>query len=259
MEGGAYVTTDEGLLPIHLASHSGFTAGIRTLLSSNFNTIAIRENTEMMLSLDFAVNELSDENSSLMDEDDPAPMEESSNENPNRNVKSSVELILSSILYDRLISLPRQAGDDYPFLPLHGAAMARPTLETWNALVSIYPNHALDVDSEGRTVTHLICLEESDDVENDIGMLATVDEATFKIFDQDGFLPLHRALASCDVSFEFIKAVTNRQQDAIYVEVGSGNEHSSLANLLPVQVAALHDCELDIIFDLLKITAGILR
>ena len=78
MEGGAYVTTDEGLLPIHLASHSGFTAGIRTLLSSNFNTIAIRENTEMMLSLDFAVNELSDENSSLMDEDDPAPMEPAS-------------------------------------------------------------------------------------------------------------------------------------------------------------------------------------
>ena len=34
---------DEGLLPIHLASMDGFTAGIRTLLSANFDSISITQ------------------------------------------------------------------------------------------------------------------------------------------------------------------------------------------------------------------------
>ena len=49
------ITNDEGLLPLHLAAMSGFSAGIRTIFAYGFNTIYARENTEEMLPIDFAV------------------------------------------------------------------------------------------------------------------------------------------------------------------------------------------------------------
>lgn len=260
-EGAVYVTNDEGLLPIHIASMYGFTAGIRTLLSAKFETIDFRENIENMLPLDFAVDGFKEENSSLkMDEDEEDHVSQKSNHDSNTDHKASIELILASTLYDRVISVPRQAGDGYPFLPLHGAAKARPTVDSWNTLLSLYSENAIDTDQNGCTVTHLICSHEKDesDFEKDLGMLANVDQGTFLMFDNDGFQPLHRALTNSDVPLAFIKAVIDRENSAL-TQVSRSNNKSSLENLLPVQVAAAYDCELGIIFELLKSTVGILR
>ncbi len=259
-EEATHVTTDEGLLPIHLASMSGFTAGIRTLLSAKFDIISSRENTEMMLPLDFAVDGFREENSidGTPSSQKYETTDDSSSFNQNKNYKSSIELILACTLYDRMITIPHNAGDDYPFLPLHGAVKARPTLESWKAISLLYKNHAMDIDVNGYTATHVLCSLESDDVEKDLRMLETLHQDTFLINDNDGLIPLHRALLNTNVSFNFVEAIINRQNCAITEEVKSKGGTSALDKLLPVQLAALHKCDLDIIFELFKNTTGIL-
>jgi len=247
------ITTDEGLLAIHYSSMSGFTAGIRTLLSTKFDIISSRTNHDMMLPLDFAIDGLEEENFSDAETDD------SSTHNPNINYKSSIELILASTLYDRMITIPHNAGVNYPFLPLHGAAKARPSLDSWKSISLLYNDHALDRDLNGGTATHVLCSHQSDEVERDIGMINTVHRDTFSVRDDDGCLPLHRALFNSNVSFNFFEAIIERQNSAITEEVRSNNGPSALQKLLPVQLAALHKCDLNIIFELMKNTAGIIH
>merc|ERR1719491_2621946 len=127
---GVFVTSDEGLLPIHLATSAGFAAGLRTLLSSEFSTISSRDKLENMLPLDVAVQELEQleiEESPML----PVSLEHSSaqrmsstseNEDTRQRIIACIEILLSSMYYNRLISSPRENQNlDYPFLPLHSA------------------------------------------------------------------------------------------------------------------------------------------
>ena len=248
-------TNEEGLLPIHLASMSGFTAGIRTLLSSKFDIISSRENTEMMLPLDLAIEGFREENSS---DSTPASQmieaDDSSNHNQNKNYKSSIDLLLASTLYNRMIAIPHNAGDDHPFLPLHGAMKACPTLESWKAISLLYCNHAMDTDINGCTAAHVLCSLDSDNAEKDILMLETLHQDNFSTFDNDGLLPLHRALLNSNTPFNFVKAIINKRNCAITEQVRSKHGTSAFEDLLPVQLAALHSCDLDIIFELFRNT-----
>lgn len=257
------IATDEGLLPIHLAAMSGFTAGIRTLLSATFESIQKRELTEFMLPLDFAVDGLSEEHSSSIADNaeessnQDVLMKEVSSHDLNKNHKSSVELLLSSMFYNRLISAPRQAGSDHPFLPLHGAAVSCPTVDSWRTILSLYGHdHALDLDSNGCTVAHMLCSQDRDAMLQQIEVLEMVKQETFFMVDKQGFLPLHRALTNKNVSLDFIEAVL-RKHSAIADEVQLNNQNQ-FAKLLPVQLAACHNCDLDVIFELYKTTAGVL-
>lgn len=233
---GIHITNDEGLLPIHLAAMSGFNSGIRTILSLDFKSIAKRESTELMLPLDFAIQSFQEEDSSNLD---------------------TIELLLSSAVYGRVIPRPRKAGEKYPFLPLHGAAMLRPSNQSWRELLTIYNGHIMDRDLKGRSVAHILCIpceSEEVDVSIDIEMLGLVDRQTLKICDHDGFLPLHRALANPEVSVALVKKVLSLHNGAISHAVGP---HNLLhCGMLPLQIAALYKCNNDVIFELAKRTTA---
>lgn len=252
------ISTDEGLLPIHLAAMSGFTAGIRTLLSYTFETIYTRELTEMMLPLDFAVEGFKEEMTNI--EQDSSPQEQSHRDgfshDSNRNHKSSIELLLSSMLYNRLISVPRQAGNGFPFLPLHGAAVACPSVESWRTLISLFGEHALDVDLKGQTAAHIFCSQDRDGMLQQKEVVKMLAKETFYTVDNEGYLPLHRALTKKNISLDFVKAILGRNHDAIVRPIQSkDNSHLRFDNYLPAQLAAVHDCELSIIYELFKAAA----
>lgn len=260
-EGANHISTDEGLLPIHLASMSGFVAGIRTLLSYSFEVISIRESTEMMLPLDFAVDGLNDENN-RKDSNFTSNQQIDQNvglnhERINKNYEAAIELLLSSMLYNRLISSPRNTNAQYPFLPIHAAAVACPNHESWKTIMSLYgEQHSLDVDSNGRTATHIFCSQEIEDIPEHLEVLNMFKPETFYIVDYNGFLPIHRAVTKKKVSQNFIEAILKKNHDAIAQKVQS-NEPSQFENFLPVHLAAAHDCKLDIIFEMFKSTIGV--
>ncbi len=230
------VRTDEGLLPIHLAAISRFNAGIRTILSTDYKSIAARE-SEFMLPVDFAIDSMKEEGSEDRD---------------------TIELLLSSALYGRVIRNPRNAGESYPFLPLHGAAISRPSIESWKEL--FYESQMSDIDVHGRSIAHLICTPRNDNEESDvtkeIEMLKLVPKECFKRHDNDGFLPLHRVLTNANVSVELMRSVITLENDAVLSEVKSSGGSSKFEEMLPIHVAAVHDCSHDVLFELLKRTTG---
>jgi len=264
-EDSVNVTTDEGLLPTHLAAMSGFTAGLRTLLSTKIDTIKMRESTENMLPLDFAVegykNESDDKESSGADDDETQSMKltdekKGSNIDTNISFISSIELILSSTLYNRVVPRPREAANDFTFLPLHSAVISRPTLDSWKTIMSIYSDsHLSDVDPRHRNPTHLICSylgnNDSTDPEIDLFMLRSMHKDSFLTPDEFGFLPLHYALVNKGISFNLINEIVKKQPRVVGKVINDTSTHV-YANFLPVHVAAAENCDLNIIYSLMK-------
>ena len=223
---------------------SGFTAGVRTILSANYESIFKREINalmdESMLPLDFAIDSQQDGDSNNFD---------------------TIELLLSSAFHGRVIPRPRQAGKNYPFLPLHGAAKSRPNMKSWHALLNMYSAHALDLDETGRTIAHILCIhnENNDFYETkELQMLEKVDRKAFKVYDKDGFLPLHRALSNQNVSVDFMQKVISLDNNALSCEVKSAHGESDFEMMLPLHVAAHYSCDLNVIFELTKLTIAML-
>ena len=78
------------------------------------------------------------------------------------------------------------------------------------------------------------------------------------MYDKDGFLPLHRALANRKVSVDFTNKVISLDNDALSYEVKSAHGDSHFEKMLPLHLAAHHDCDLNVIFELTKLTTAML-
>ena len=251
-----FVTNDEGLLPVHLAALSGFVIGLRTLLSSEFSTIYSRDKLEGLLPLDIAVQKLAEirsEDPSDSDDDDLEDDDTADIEKDPKKAKyiSCIEVLLSSMLYDRLVLSPR----DKPFLPLHSVIGARPQLETWNTLFEVYGDeHRVDVDHLGRNIAHKICSRPIENIDTDLAILHSVERDLFYQCDNYGFIPLHLAVQNKDAPMQFITEIANRQRSSLSRAVSAvvGGVPNMFANFSPVLIAAASECDLNIIFFLMK-------
>jgi len=242
-----FVTNDEGLLPIHLAASSGFEVGLRTLLSAEFSTIFVRDKLEQMLPVDVAVHELAE-----IEGEEAAELDEAQDVSSDRNrIISCVEILLSSMFYNRLVAYPREFGSgDKPFLPLHSAVDA--CHQTWKTLFSLYgEEHGLDVDPLGRNVAHRICSRPIENVNTDLSILGNLDNSLFIQSDDYGFIPLHLSLQNKNAPFQFVMAVAGRHKSSLSLEVQPvrGNIY---AHFLPVQIASAAGCDLNIILFIMK-------
>eukprot|EP00554_Chaetoceros_debilis_P009752 CAMPEP_0194103046 /NCGR_PEP_ID=MMETSP0150-20130528/3550_1 /TAXON_ID=122233 /ORGANISM="Chaetoceros debilis, Strain MM31A-1" /LENGTH=1228 /DNA_ID=CAMNT_0038790173 /DNA_START=105 /DNA_END=3792 /DNA_ORIENTATION=+ len=258
---GVFVTSDEGLLPIHLATSAGFAAGLRTLLSSEFSTISSRDKLENMLPLDVAVQELEQleiEESPML----PVSLEHSSaqrmsstseNEDTRQRIIVCIEILLSSMYYNRLISSPRENQNlDYPFLPLHSAIRAYPLHKTMTVLFSLYREEfSFSLDPLGRNIAHAICSREIDDIHADIDIANQIPAENFLQMDNYGFIPLHLSLQNPNASYEFVKTVANRNKSSLSREVASLRDNR-YSHFVPFQIATAAKCDLDIIYFLIE-------
>ena len=258
-------TTDEGLLPIHLAAMSGFSSGLRTLFAYNFKTIECRECTELMLPIDFAVDGYNSEevqesnvlssNRELLSVAHLPSVSRENAEDKKSNFISCIEILLSSAFYGRPILNPRNPErNEYPFLPLHGAVTARPLLPTWKTLLSIYSkDHISDEDKLGRTIAHALCVGKSFDEAVEIEMAKDMhrhDSDLFSLLDNYGFLPLHLCLLNENTTFDFIRTLMEFNRGSVDVEI-NGSFESQYTGFTAYQVAAASNCDLSIIFFLM--------
>jgi hypothetical protein len=251
-----FVTNDEGLLPIHLAASSAFEIGIRTLLSSEFRTIYLRDKLEDMLPLDIAVQKLAEiisEEPSNEESDESDDATADIERNPIKaNYIACIEILLSSMLYDRLIVQPR-GNSEKPFLPLHSVIGAQPLIETWNTIFEVYgEEHHEDIDPIGcRNIAHKICSRPIKDIDNDLSILNSLETTLFLNDDKYGFIPLHLALQNRDAPFQFIRNLGFKDRISLSQPVKPilGNIY---ANFSPVQIAAASDCDLGIIYFLMR-------
>lgn len=257
---GVFVTSDEGLLPIHLACSAGFTAGLRTLLSSEFSTISSRDKLENMLPLDIAVQEL--EQLAIESPMLPDSLEHSSaqgistmNENDDlrQRIVACVEILLSSMYYNRLISSPREnQNSEYPFLPLHSAIRAYPLHKTMKVLFSLYKEEfSSSLDPLGRNIAHAICSREIADIHADIDIASQIPAENFLQIDNYGFIPLHLSLQNPNASFEFVKTVASRNKSSLSREVVSLRDNK-YSHFVPFQIATAAKCDLNIIYFLIR-------
>jgi len=244
-----FVVTDEGFLPIHFAASSGFSAALRTLLSAEFRTIFIRDKLENLLPLDISVHELSETTEEAYEQ---ASQDGELNKRRDQIV-SCIEILLSSMLYNRLISSPRDIGNgDYPFLPLHGAIHACPLLKTWRALFPFYrEEHSLDIDELGRNIAHKICSREIHNTQTDVSILQDLGLDLFLQRDHFGFIPLHLSLQNRNVPIEFVKAVAECNKSSLCQDVRPIHTNK-YSRFLPLLIASNSQCDLDILFFLLK-------
>ena len=257
------VTTDEGLLPIHLAAMSGFSTGLRTLFAYNFKTIYCRECTEMMLPIDFAVDgynseevEVSDvSNRELLSVAHQHSVPKENSIDKKGNFMSCIEILLSSSFYGRPILSPRNSARNEPFLPLHGAVTSQPLLPTWKSLLSLYGrDHISDEDKLGRTIAHTLCATKSHDEATEIEMAKDMhnhDSDLFSLVDNYGFLPLHLTLLSEHVPNNFLRTIIEFNRSSIEVEI-NGSLQSLYTGLTAYQVAAASNCDLSVIMLLLR-------
>ena len=253
-----FVTNDEGLLPIHLSSSSGFVGGLRTLLASEFTTIFEKDKLEGMLPIDLAAHQLQEyvnedeadlQNDELDDDDDQY---DSTSDKDKSNIICCIEILLSSMSYNRLVPDPREYGKEgKPFLPLHSVIDANPQLQTWKTLFTFYEEeHAADVDPLGRNAAHRICSRPIQAIENDTHILQTLNMDLFVSQDDFGFVPLHLALQNRDAPYDFVKAVSARHTSSLSQEVLPVT-NNIYGNFLPVQIAAASGCRLDVLLFLI--------
>jgi ankyrin repeat protein len=253
-----FVTNDEGLLPIHLSSSSGFVGGLRTLLASEFTTIFKKDKLEGMLPIDVAAHQLQeylneDELDLQNDELDVDDQDDLTSDKDKSNIISCIEILLSSMSYNRLVPDPRAYGKEgKPFLPLHSVIDANPQLQTWKTLFAFYEEeHAADVDPLGRNAAHRICSRPIEAIENDIHILHNLNMDLFVSHDDFGFVPLHLALQNRDAPYDFVKAVSARHTSSLSQEVLPVT-NNIYGNFLPVQIAAASGCHLDVLLFLIK-------
>lgn len=252
-----FVTNDERLLPIHLAATSGFVVGIRTLLASEFSSVYRKEELEDMLPLDLAVvqlqeylNEEEQEDGEDNDMEDEEFLDSNNSESDKNAIINCIEILLSSMTYNRLISEPRSISykeDGKPFLPLHSAVDAKPQQQTFDTLYELYKEeHSQDVDLLGRNIAHRLCSREIEHLENDIAIANKLPESLFIAHDDFGFIPLHLALQNRNVPLQFIEAISERHTSSLSKEVLPVT-NNFLASFLPVHVAAASSCSIDVL------------
>jgi hypothetical protein len=254
-----YVTTDEGLLPIHLAAMSGFSAGLRTIMAHGFDTIYRKEMTEFMLPLDFAVDGFRSEFGGSDDSDNVLSVvqqqsihEKTSSTNLKSNFTACIEILLMSSLHNAPILAPR----DEIFLPLHGTVISQPLLRTWRTIFDTYgTDHQADIDANGQNPLHCFCSSRSFDDVLDTMLLKDVFirwPSWFEQKDKNGFLPLHLALLDSRCSFYFIEAIFNCKPVTGNMEVARWSKRLLLRGLLPFQLAAVSNCSVDVVYSLLR-------
>ena len=252
-----FVTNDEGLLPLHLAAMSGFEAGLRTLLASEFSSIYSRDKLEGMLPLDLAVHQLaeliSEESSDSDQEDEDSGSSDNERDPKKAKYISCIEMLLSSMLYKRLLSSPR-ISEDKPFLPLHSVILARPHIETWTTLYNLYGDeHSLDIDPLGRNIAHSMCSRAIEYIDVDLNILESISDDLFTKSDFYGFLPIHLSLQNGNAPFQFITEIAKKYPTSLNRAVPALRVNK-YANFLPVHIAAASDCDLNIIYFLLRIS-----
>lgn len=254
----ACIATDEGLLPIHLAAMTGFSAGLRTIMAYDFNTIYSKESTELMLPLDFAVDGFRSEYGESDDTDNILSVvqqqnvpEKSSSTNLKSNFTACIEILLMSSLNKSPVLAPR----DELFLPLHGVVVSCPLLRTWKTLFDVYgQEHQGDVDRNGQNPLHYYCSRPLDD-ETDIILLKDVFikwPEWFTQRDGNGFLPLHLALLDSRRSFQLIYTILGCKPPTINMNVASWSKKFLLQGLLPFQLAAISNYSINVIYHLLR-------
>lgn len=252
-----FVTNDERLLPIHLAATSGFVVGIRTLLASEFSSVYRKEELEDMLPLDLAVvqlqeylNEEEREDGEDNDMEDEEFLDSNNTESDKNAIINCIEILLSSMTYNRLISEPRSISykeDGKPFLPLHSAVDAKPQQQTFHTLYELYKEeHSQDVDLLGRNIAHRLCSRGIQNLENDIAIANKLPEGLFIAHDDFGFIPLHLALQNRNVPLQFIEAISERHTSSLSKEVLPVT-NNLFASFLPVHVAAASSCSIDVL------------
>jgi len=268
------MTTDEGLLPVHISAMSGFAAGLRTLLSYSHETIFARENTELMLPLDFATDGLvirkSRTDEGIEENDMPdlssqnellaiaqqQPVETELSTDVKSDFSKCIDILLMSTLYNVPILSPRDPGERwYAFLPLHGLIKTNPLLRTWTKLIALYgSDHCCDIDSNGMNPIHLICTEimEEDRKMKMIESLCSLNKKNFVTYDKNGLIPLHYAILEQSHTHDFIIKVMECNESAVNLEVKGDSNKINFRNMLPFQLAATKNCHLTVIMTLLR-------
>lgn len=235
------LTTDEGLLPMHLAAISGTSAGIRTLLGFGLSTIFARENTEAMLPLDFAVDGFM----GVMNDDDDNMLQ--------NEFRQCIDILLMSALYDRPIL--GEGDDDTPFLPIHGTASAQPCERAWKQLMVMYgEEYGGAIDPNGKTALHTLMssmLFQEDLVADAISSINSAHPFCLSHVDNSGFAPLHTALVN-KMPYIVVEKLVECNGASVSVPVSEDVINVSLQGMLPFQLAASSGCEVDVIYFLLR-------
>jgi len=240
---------------------SGFSAGIRTIFAYGFSTIYARENTEEMLPLDFAVEGY---RNAVKEANEARIMAESPNEEGSTvdvaalaekemEFRQCIDIFLMSALYDRPVFTPARSDQrGMTFLPIHGAAAARPCSASWKQIVSMYGrDYASDVDVRGRTALHVLVtstpLSHMDVVVEMIDDINELDPTSATTFDDGGLIPLHAALTHA-----VIERLLGCNQSTIGMEVDEECDCVEYRGMLPFQLAAASGCSVDAVNMLLR-------
>lgn len=254
------ITNDEGLLPLHLAAMSGFSAGIRTIFAYSFTTVYARENTEEMLPLDFSVDGYTTAREERMDtaeesSDDEISEKSSSTSEKELEFSQCIDIFLMSALYDRPVFA--QARRDRPgiFLPIHGAAAAQPSLQSWKTIVSMYgKDYDNEVDVRGRTALHVIASSKLYYLETVTAMIQDIlqlDPSSATSYDDSGLIPLHTALIHLQ-KYPVIEHLLESNLSTITMVVDEDCDFVQYRGMLPFQLAAACGCGLDVVNLLLR-------
>lgn len=239
------LTNDEGLLPIHLAAMSGAVHGIRTILGFGVSTIFVRENTEEMLALDFAIDGLV----GVMDDE-----EEERDDTQVDLYQQCIRILLNSALYNQPVLNPA-VNENCPFLPIHAAAAIQPCRRSWIHLMSTFgPQYAGEIDASGKTPLHT--LMSSTMFQDDLVTQATLSISDMQPtclthFDNNGFIPLHAALVN-KMPFSVIQCLVQCSAISISIPVRDDCSDISMREMLPFQLAASSGADEDVIYLLLR-------
>ena len=249
------ITNDEGLLPLHLAAMSGFSAGIRTIFAFSFSTVYARENTEEMLPLDFAIDGYRS-----LDEDGQASLGTSSSGHRNdadmslekrMEFRNCIDIFLMSALYDRPVFTADHSH--MAFLPIHGAAASQPCSQSWKQLISMYgEEHVSKVDIRGRTALHVLVTSELYCVDlalEQIRDIHDLDATNTTIYDDSGLIPLHAAIISL-APYGVVECLVRCNYATLSMEVNC--DSVEYCGMLPFQLAAAAGCSVDIVNLLLR-------
>ena len=257
------ITNDEGLLPLHLAAMSGFSAGIRTIFAYGFRTIYARENTEEMLPLDFAIegyNSAAEEANGTL-QCDRRPNEQGSDNraltDKEKEFRHCIDIFLMSALYDRPVftHAARNEQRGMTFLPIHGAAASHPCSQSWKRILSMYGReYASDVDVRGRTALHVLVTSTPWYLEVVMEMIQNINDlepTSTTTFDDSGLLPLHAALTN-HAPYHVVEQLLLCNWSTISMEVDEDCDNLELRGMLPFQLAAACGCGVDVLDLLLR-------
>jgi hypothetical protein len=222
---------------------SGSTHGLRTILGFGLSSIFARENTEEMLALDFAVDGLL----GVMEEEEEDLLQLD-------HFQQCVRILLMSALYNQPVLNPVR-DENFQFLPLHGAAVAQPCRRSWTHLISTYGHDYGGItDASGKTPLHTLLssiLFQDDLVTQAVLSISDMHPTCLTHFDDNGFIPLHTALAN-RMPLSVIQSLVQCNGSSISIPVSNDCPDISLRRMFPFQLAASSGSEEDVIYLLLR-------